>query len=291
MSSVASKMIAFVLKTFHFNRILGNMIEQQSYAHPISPPPVFLTKKYDTEEIQTGASTLYLIKQKQSKTTKWIYYLHGGAFVQGIQTIHWQFVKRLLDKGDYHVAILDYPLLPHTNWANLLEEGKQAIQLVRAREDCTKLAWMGDSAGAGLILALAQDKAKQAKKMNEPIILISPWLDFSVSHPLQKELESKDAILKIDSLQQLGQMLDYPQTEPHQGFGPLFGDSSKLTFTHVFTSSYDLLTTDAIQFKEHDPHIQLYHYEKMLHDWILFGIPESKQAIKQIQTILEETSS
>jgi len=284
MSSVASKIIAWILRSFRFNRILGNMIEQQSYAHPISPPPRFLTKKYETEEIQTGASTLYLIKQKESKSTKWIYYLHGGAFVQGIQTIHWQFVKRLLESVDYHIAVLDYPLLPHTNWKSLIEEGKEALQLLQSREDCTQLAWMGDSAGAGLVLALAQD---EAHKMDHPMILISPWLDFSVSHPTQKEIETRDAILTIDSLRQLGQMLDYPQNEPHQGFGPLYGDSSKLSSLHVFTSSYDLLTTDAIQLKERYPHVELYHYEKMLHDWILFGIPESKQAIKQIQTILE----
>jgi acetyl esterase/lipase len=63
---------------------------------------------------------------------------------------------------------------------------------------------MGDSAGAGFALALAQKMKKDGISQSDQIILISPWLDVITSNSEIKAIEKQDPMLGVKGLQLAG---------------------------------------------------------------------------------------
>lgn len=54
------------------------------------------------------------------------------------------------------------------------------------------LILMGDSAGGGFVLALAQFMKQEEVPQPSQLILLSPWLDLSLSNPNIKEIDPSD---------------------------------------------------------------------------------------------------
>ena len=91
------------------------------------------------------------------------------------------------------------------------------------------LILMGDSAGGGLSLALAEEMAEENYELPEKTILISPWLDVSLENTQIKEVQKLDKELNKDTLKLAG--IAYAGGEENlQNFlvSPIQGDISKL---------------------------------------------------------------
>jgi acetyl esterase/lipase len=65
---------------------------------------------------------------------------------------------------------------------------------------------IGDSAGAGLALAAAQRLRDRTGAQPSRIVLISPWLDLTMSHPDQAALEADDPVLARPGLLEAGRL-------------------------------------------------------------------------------------
>ena len=76
-------------------------------------PPEKLTSAYSTEQIDVDGFGLSLIEVGQQE--KVVYFLHGGAYVLGTGSAHWDLMEKVGKQADCHVAVFDYPLAPeHT---------------------------------------------------------------------------------------------------------------------------------------------------------------------------------
>lgn len=65
---------------------------------------------------------------------------------------------------------------------------------------------IGDAAGAGLALAAAQRLRDRTGAQPSRIVLISPWLDLTMSHPDQPAIEAADPFQARSGLLEAGRL-------------------------------------------------------------------------------------
>ena len=111
--------------------------------------------------------------------------------------------------------------------------------------------FLGDSAGGGFCLSLAQIlRNAHFKKMPEKIVLLSPWIDISMSNPEIKELEKKDLLLDPKSLLICSRNFadDLDLKDPI--VSPLYGAMENLNNIGIFVGTHEIFLPDCRRLKK-----------------------------------------
>jgi epsilon-lactone hydrolase len=233
-----------------------------------------------------------------------ILYLHGGCYTFEISPWHYRFCALLVETLGCRVTIPIYPLAPE----HQVEAALKMVTAVygemceKAENDPRRIAIMGDSAGGGMALSLALATAASEKKtLPRDILLLSPWVDITMSNPDVDSFDVRDPWLSKPGLIEAGKMYAGPLLDPKDWrVSPLFGDLASLaerSAVSTFIGTRDLLLPDAKLL--HDRLTKagavstLFEYERMAHDFMLIDLlPEAKQALADIESILRlETPS
>jgi len=290
MTSFQSKIVCRLLQKFKFNERLGRMIEKNDFSQKKSNPNQYL-KGICHIDIQTYCNqNTYRLQPKNQASEHWIFYLHGGAYVQGFQNIHWKFFKEIIKKTNHNIIALDYPLLPNHSSTDMYQMIKDVYFNLIEKVGSNHITLMGDSAGGGLALGFVQMLKKENKALPKQIILLSPWLDITLENPLIQKIQPYDPILKASSLKKIGEILSKDQDPKDFHLSPIYGSLEGLDRISIFTGTYDILLSDARALKskieQKGNHINYFEYLNMPHVWMFLGLPESKKAIEEIVKII-----
>jgi len=217
-------------------------------------------------------------------------HIHGGAFFLGSMNTHRAFVSDLAASTQMQVIHLDYPLSPEHPYPEaidalfdvyqlLLEQGIQAKDIILS----------GDSCGANLALALALRIRDEQRPQVSGLILLSPFLDLSLTSESIRYNSKLDALLSIEALET---GIDYyvpEQIDPADPLvSPLFDDLADLPPTLVQVGSKEILLDDAQRFRDKatkagvDVTFKL--YTGMWHNFQMFNawFTEAKMALDDI---------
>lgn len=215
-----------------------------------------------------------------------VFFLHGGAFSITFTSQHWRFLAWLAESARATVIAPDYPLTPEAGWQGTLSMTLAAYRDLLARAGCRKVAVMGDSAGGGLALALAQSLRRDSLPQPARLFLLSPWLDVSMDNPEIAAVEPLDPILSAEALRLAGRRFAGVDDPADSRVSPLFGDLRGLAPITLFTGTADILNPDARKLRgrmraEGLP-LDYREFPGMIHDWALFNFPESVKAKREI---------
>lgn len=221
-----------------------------------------------------------------------IVYLHGGAYVLGKNGFkgHESFVSNLVIATGAKVSFIDYPVAPESKYRETLECVNKAYSRLVEEYSNDRFILIGDSAGGGLALSLAQIIANRKNiKQPEKIVLYSPWLDLSLDNPEIVEHEKNDMILSREAL--LYAATQYAEKDFKDPMvSPLYGDFTGLGPILMFFSSSELFYPDGLRMKKiadtNNHEIQFKFYPLMPHDWVIFQIPEAEKALRETQEFL-----
>ena len=163
-------------------------------------------------------------------------YLHGGGYVQPIASQHWDLITKLARLTNTEFIVPRYGLSPKYK----VDDALALMAKVKAKLPADKkVILMGDSAGGGLALALAQSSWSDVNKL----ILISPWVDSEFGE-VTAEYEKRDPWLNATSLRYIATVWsgigDYRRKE----VSPLRGELSGLPETILFAGNYELFYPD-----------------------------------------------
>ena len=120
-----------------------------------------------------------------------VLYLHGGAYVRPADARHWRFVTRLADALDGRAVLPLYPLAPEFTVEDSFDEMLEVFEGV-ASQSPQGVVLVGDSAGGGYALALAEALRDQGGPRPDRLVLIAPWVDLTGTTPGTLEAAERD---------------------------------------------------------------------------------------------------
>lgn len=290
MASAQSRLFRILLKLLNKKGGIGDIIAAKSRFYDSPEPPSNIKKVCDISKSQVHGCNVFTLKPKGIDSARHVLYLHGGGYMQNFLIFHWWFLAKLVRKTGCTIIAPDYPLAPRHTYQDTFDMVSALYRQLIATVDPAYLTIMGDSAGGGLALALAQKMKTEAIYQPGQIILLSPWLDITLHNPAIREIEAKDPFLNMERLRRSG--LSYAGgTDPENYLlSPINGPLDGLGMISVFAGSHEILVADTrrLQSLANSKGIKLnYHeYAGMVHDWFLLNFPESKEATRQIVGLL-----
>jgi monoterpene epsilon-lactone hydrolase len=243
-----------------------------------------------TETIMKG-SRVFTVGPRQGARREHVLYLHGGAYANDVIVWHWRMVERLVTRTACTVVVPLYPLAPEHTWRDAFGMVTPFYEALVTQVGAKNLIVLGDSAGGGMALSLAQQLRDAGRPLPSKLALIAPWLDVTFSDPCQSALAKTDRMLDIPGLRAAGRWYagDLPPTAPQ--ISPLFGSLSGLPPMAVWIGTRDILLADArrlkVQAEKDGARLTYYEYDGMFHDWPLAPVPEAERAIDEIAAFIQ----
>lgn len=262
--------------------------------------PSTLRTKYEISFLEGAKCRTHVIAPLHGEADIIIFYYHGGAYVSNLMSAHFTLADAILQSlgTDGLVYMLEYPLVPSVNHETLFPIIEDVYrQVLLTTRPTQKIVLMGDSTGGGIALVLAQRlvAAKiggDAIRQPDSVVLLSPWLDVSMSYPECATYTSVDPILSVGGLRKAGELLADGIELTHPAVSPLYGPLEGLPPTSVFTSTHDTLCPDARRlrdrFKQEGISSTFHYYEKrgLLHCFFLFPGTGTAETIQEITDAL-----
>ncbi|MBS4001383.1 MAG: alpha/beta hydrolase [Desulfobulbaceae bacterium] len=286
-------MIKFGMLVAGMKKYVEKTIERNNYNHKPADIPKSLKKKAEISETILLDNKVFTLIPKVNSSNKVILYLHGGAYIEGISKIHWDLIEELMQKTNATIVVADYPLTPNATYSDVYAFIDEVYSQLLSEYSNDNIIIMGDSAGGGLALGFVQKLRNEGSVLPNQLILISPWLDITMSNPEIQEIDKKDKMLNVRGLKLAAEL--YADNLEHDNYlvSPNYGTFQGLPKISVFTGTYDILNPDANKLKEivsaTDTKLNFFEYPKMFHVWVLItSLKESQSAINQIVKLILE---
>lgn len=219
---------------------------------------------------------------------------HGGAFFAGSSRTHRALSSELAAKGKVKVYMLDYRRAPEHPYPAALEDVKSLYQhLLNEGWQANQIILGGDSGGCALALALAIELRNAQQKLPAAIIMISPYVDITLSSSSVFNNAKRDPMIKSYALKRGGDGYrgQLPANDPR--ISPIFADLSHLPPLLIQAGSEEILVDDATNLadraQQEGVQVNLQIYENMWHNFQMFNrfIQKSEQALVEIGNFMQ----
>lgn len=221
-----------------------------------------------------------------------ILYLHGGGFVWGSLASHRHFVSELGRAAEMKTLALDYRHAPEFPFPHALEDAVDGYKYLLDRSP--KIAVAGDSAGAGLAVAMLVRLHELDLPQPTSAVLFSPWADMTISAGSYARNAERDPVLNRELMlflasQYLGGL---PGNTPLAS--PALADLRGIAPLNIFVGASEALLDDSIALARAatlaEIRVRLEIWPKMFHFWPNYyqELAEGRQAVNMAGAIMRE---
>lgn len=277
-------------ENFSSEKGLARRIRQnQSDRRQVPDPPAKMYRDFDITRRTVQGSDVYRVQPKTGNRTRRILYWHGGAYVSNMNFLYWRFIGRLISLLDASITVPIYPLLPDHTCQELSPFALAVYQEIVCEESPESLIVMGDSAGGGIALALAQEAHARGIPQPAALVLISPWLDVTMTDPELKIIDARDPQISIPGLIAAGEMYAGPLPKTDPRVSPIYGSMAGLPPIQLFAGTDELPIVDARKLKAaaeaQGVSVEYHEGDRLFHVWpiLVFMSPEARQACDHIR--------
>lgn len=243
---------------------------------PVAVPGWVGTRVRVSTDGSAGFAVHRLAPLDESVVAPTILYLHGGGYIHDFARQHWQYLVAVIERTGAIVLAAQYPLAPQHSWRDSFES---VVELARGVD-----VVMGDSAGGGYALAVAQ--ALAAAGVARDTVLIAPLVDLTLSSEKTAEYDARDPWLASDGVLHCGVAWAGDDDPARVELSPLFGSFEGLGRMLVFTGTRDLLHPQALQLQHRKPDLELVIEPECVHNYPILPIPEAQRALRHLQRFL-----
>ncbi len=217
---------------------------------PSPEPPASARRGVDIAADTMSCMPVYRVTPPGTAPARTIVYLHGGAYLHPAAPPHWALIRRLARTVPATVRVPMYPLAPEATAAATVASVTDVLANLLQEHGAEQVILVGDSAGGGLALAVAQQARDAGQPSARRLILIGPWLDIACDEPAQRSIEPRDHLLRLDTLREAGRLYagDLPADDVR--VSPIHGRLGGLPPIDVFTGTDDVLNVDARRLHE-----------------------------------------
>lgn len=256
-------------------------------------PPARMRRRFHLVEGRHAGFGVITVAPRSGRSAGTVLYLHGGGYVSPVSRWHWLFVARMVEATGLAFVVPDYPLVPEHECAQMSRFALSLYRDLLGRQAASGLAVMGDSAGGGLALSLLMQAAEAGLPAPAAGILLSPWLDVSMTDPSQGAIEPTDVMLMRPAARTYGRWYAGGWPVADARVSPLFGALAGLPPILMLCGAHDILVADArrLAARAADEGADLTYHEEpgQMHVYALFGFPEARRAQARIADFLRGT--
>ncbi len=258
----------------------------------VLPPEASFTV---TADGHTYEDMVYYVLNDRDEPDTLLFYFPGGSFTDQPRLVHWQFLDKLAADTGATVIVPIYPKLPAADASFVYDMLLGFYDDLMADTSCGRLLFMGDSAGGGMALSLAMQLRDAGMPGPDGLVLMSPWVDVTMTNPEIPDYEKKDPALDAAMLSRLGQLWagDLDGTDPI--VSPLYGELDGLGEITLLYSESEILCPDLRLFSQALDSAGTVHTDfverGMFHVWplyVAYDIPEVQKAYEAIAAAVTE---
>lgn len=199
------------------------------------------------EPVTLGGVRCERVAPQGGLETRRLLYLHGGAYTAGSPRSHRPLVARLAEASRAVAVAADYRLGPEHRFPAAVEDAVAVYRaLLDEGFDAGQVVAAGDSAGGGLVLALALALKGQGLPQPAGIFAISPWADLTQSGATYRTKAATDPMIDKARLDDAaGEYLG--GLDPRDPLAsPVFGDFADVAPVLIQTGSEEALLSDSV---------------------------------------------
>jgi monoterpene epsilon-lactone hydrolase len=290
MASLIAQATAFGVR---LARIGGRFADERTLAdylehHRARParPSAAMRRRFDISVKQCNGCEIYTVAPRAARPTGGVLYVHGGAYVQSILRWHWRFIAHMAGRLGMTFTVPLYPLAPEHDCAAASAVVLDVYSEFLAKGEVSQPVVMGDSAGGGLALSLTIQAIRAGLARPAGLVLLSPWLDVTMTDPTQEEIEKVDPLLVRAGPRAAGRWYAGAMSTTDPRVSPLYGDIAGLPPILMFCGTHDILVADArrLAARAAAEHADVEYHEEpgLMHVYPMLFFPESRKAQDRI---------
>src|SRR5215217_7234602 len=222
-------------------------------------------------------------------------YVHGGGYVSCSPATHRPVTAALARRTGLRVLAAGYRLAPEARFPAALEDVLALYHwLVTEGAPDEPVAIAGDSAGGGLVLALAQHARDAGWRAPACIAALSPWTDLAGTGASVRANDGRCAMFRPENIPAFARAYLGGAHAFDPRASPLLGDWSRLPPVLLQVGSTELLLDDARRVHERivrsGGESRLHVYDDMPHGWHLLApfVPEARAALDEVAAFVTE---
>lgn len=211
-----------------------------------SPPPRSLRRHHAVDRMPLGDFDCIVVAPGGRDTGRAALYLHGGSYIHPMAAQQWTLVDRLAAAG-VRVVVPDYGLAPHFTHRDAYPLLSEAYRRLVAERGAAGTTVIGDSAGGGLALGLAQSVLDTDLPQPRRLVLLAPWVDLTLDDPAVRRSEAADPWLTRAGLVAAGRAWAGGDDPRLAALSPIEGPIDGLAPIRTFVGDRDLLLPDVLR--------------------------------------------
>lgn len=211
-----------------------------------------------------------------------VLYLHGGGYCFGSPLTHRALTTEFASATNAAVLALDYRLAPEHPFPAALTDALAAWRTLLARGIAPgSIAIAGDSAGAGLALALLVALRDAGKPLPACAVLLSPWVDLTTIW----RADHGDLMMNRTAMEQAAKQYLGHASARNPLASPARASMHGLPPVHIQWSDTELLKIDALELahrlEKQGNAVECRQWTAVPHAWHCFAplLPEARAAV------------
>ena len=231
-----------------------------------------------------------------SDPSRVLMFFHGGGYCSGSIISHRRLVTEAGRAAGVRTLAIAYRLAPEHPFPAAYDDVFTAWRFLRDRNiPAAHIAIGGDSAGAGLTLALIGRFRDAQEELPGCAWLISPWTDLTMSGPTLSNKEAVDPLIHKQYLIELAEAyLPAGMDRKDPRVSPLYADLKGFPPVLIQVGSAETLLDDATRFAAvagaADVRLNLEIWPQMIHAWPLWNarLEPGRRALASAGTFIRQ---
>lgn len=232
-----------------------------------------------------------------SDPSRVLMFFHGGGYCSGSILSHRRLVTEAGRAAGARTLAIGYRLAPEHPFPAAYDDALTAWRFLRDENiSAAHIAIGGDSAGAGLTVALITRLRDAHEELPSCAWLISPWTDLTMSGSTLLSKEAVDPLIHKHYLNELADgYLPAGIDRKDPRVSPLFADLKGFPPTLIQVGSAETLLDDATRFAAvagaADVRVALEIWPQMIHAWPLWNahLEPGRRALASAGTFIRES--
>lgn len=257
--------------------------------------PSEIRKEISVSETEMGNMQTFIMDGDTSDQNI-VIFIHGGAYVGQMDKRNWEFCKRIAQGARADIIVPIYPLAPVHTATEAYKDMTAFYRQIRTQYKNARITMIGSSAGGGLATGFCESLYGKKLKQPDHLILLSPWMDITMTNPAISEYEDQDPKLAVKGLIVMGKLWAGDLKRTDYRVSPIYGSKKQiknLKNVTVFIGTREIFYPDVTSFAnklEKYGNLEHLHIgEGMFHVWPLeTGFREADEADQEIMDIIDE---